>query len=203
LAAGLAARLLHDLSSPASAILTGVQLLQDPAAAALKDEALGLAAGGARRLMDMLGFCRAAYGGAAVAMEGRALEILARAPFEAHRPTLEWAAYHLTFGAEAVQVMLSLVQIAADALALGGVARAGAGRTDGGMTLWIEGEGPRPRFPPETLDGLAGRPASEGLAGRWAPAFRAQTLIDRAGGVLRLVQRPRGFWLEAQLPDAG
>jgi histidine phosphotransferase ChpT len=200
LATGLAARLLHDLSGPAEAILSGLQLLEDPGAEALKGEALGLAADGARRLIGMLTFCRAAYGGGATATDGEALGRLARAPFEARRPSLEWTLSGETLSATAVQAMLILTQIAADALAVGGVARAGAGTAAGVTTLWIDGEGPRARFLPETLDGLAGRPASEGLTGRWAPPFHMRVNVVRAGGSVSLVQRPGGFRLEVRLP---
>ena len=133
LAAGLAARLLHDLSGPTEAIMSGLQILEDPGAEALRGEALGLAA---------------------------------------------------------------------DALAVGGVARAGARTAEGVTTLWIDGEGPKARFLTETLDGLAGRPASEGLTGRWAPPFHMHVNVARAGGTVSLVQRPGGFRLEVRLPRA-
>ena len=202
LAAGLAARLLHDLSGPTEAIMSGLQILEDPGAEALRGEALGLAADGARRLLGMLTFCRAAYGGGATAMDGEALGRLARAPFEARRPNLEWTLSGDRLSATAAQAMLILAQIAADALAVGGVARAGARTAEGVTTLWIDGEGPKARFLTETLDGLAGRPASEGLTGRWAPPFHMHVNVARAGGTVSLVQRPGGFRLEVRLPRA-
>jgi histidine phosphotransferase ChpT len=201
LAAGLAARLLHDLSAPVSAILSSLEILEDPAAEAFAGSALGLAANNTRRLLNMLTFCRVAFGGGAAAMDGRAVVALALAPFEARRPTLVWAGDPPTFSAPAAQVMLILAQIAADALATGGLARAGARTWEGEVTLWIDGEGATAQVFPETIEGLEGRPQTRGLAGRWAPGFWVHTVVARAGGILGLAQRPRGFRLEAKLPD--
>ena len=44
LAAHLAARLCHDIISPASAIVSGLDLLEDPAAQDMREESMGLIA---------------------------------------------------------------------------------------------------------------------------------------------------------------
>ena len=49
-AAYLAARMCHDFISPASAIVSGLDLLDDPSAQDMKEEAMGLIAGSARKL---------------------------------------------------------------------------------------------------------------------------------------------------------
>ncbi len=201
LARALAARLLHDLSGPAHGVLSGLELQQDPGDdEALRAEAADLTDSSARALLARLEFCRAAYGEGGEAKTGAALEALARTAFANGRARLAWAPGDVTFKAAAVQAALILAQIAADALASGGVARLNATIAAGWMTLRVEGEGPRSRFHAETLDGLAGRPAGEGLAGRWAPAFLVQALCRRAGGALAIARRPDGFVIEATLP---
>jgi hypothetical protein len=200
LAAGLAARLLHDLSAPAHGIVSGLDLLGDPGDRTTWAEGVDLAGASARSLLGRLDFCRAAYGGAAGAMDGRALEALARTPFADRRPRLEWAAAATPFSAPAVQALLILLQIAADALATGGVARVTAQAAVDRIAIRVEGEGAGARFHPETLEGLAGRASRDGLAGRWAPAFHAQAVIARAGGGLEIARRAGGFRLEAVLP---
>ena len=67
LAAHLAARLCHDFISPASAIMSGVDLLGDPTAQDMRDDALNLISASARKLGDMLAFARVAFGAAAPA----------------------------------------------------------------------------------------------------------------------------------------
>ncbi|MEK0086225.1 histidine phosphotransferase, partial [Geminicoccaceae bacterium SYSU G07066] len=80
LAAFLAARMCHDFISPASAIVSGLDLLDDPSAQDMRDEAMGLIATSARKLADLLAFCRVAFGASASAetFDVRDLEKLAR-----------------------------------------------------------------------------------------------------------------------------
>ena len=52
LAAMVAARLCHDFISPASAIVSGLDLLEDPGAQDMREDAMGLIASSARKLAD-------------------------------------------------------------------------------------------------------------------------------------------------------
>src|SRR5438128_10346533 len=80
LAAYLAARMCHDFISPASAIVSGLDLLEDPSAQDMRDEAMSLIATSARKLTDLLSFSRVAFGASASAetFDTRELERLAR-----------------------------------------------------------------------------------------------------------------------------
>src|ERR1700761_4621491 len=62
LAAHLAGRLCHDLISPVSAIVSGLDLLEDPSAQDMRDDAMNLIAQSARKLASALSFARVAYG---------------------------------------------------------------------------------------------------------------------------------------------
>src|SRR5580658_9209215 len=65
LAQRLASKLCHDFISPAGAIVSGLDLLDDPSAKDMRDEAMDLIASSARKLVDQLSFARVAFGAAA------------------------------------------------------------------------------------------------------------------------------------------
>ncbi|HMO43670.1 MAG TPA: histidine phosphotransferase, partial [Phenylobacterium sp.] len=62
LAAFLAARMCHDFISPVSAIVSGLDLMDDPEAQDMREDALGLVAASGRKLAQMLAFTRVAFG---------------------------------------------------------------------------------------------------------------------------------------------
>jgi histidine phosphotransferase ChpT len=53
-AAMLAARLCHDFISPASAIVSGLDLLEDPSAQDMREDAMSLIASSARKLAGLM-----------------------------------------------------------------------------------------------------------------------------------------------------
>jgi hypothetical protein len=203
LATRLAARILHDLSGPASGIVSGLDLLAEPRETDIDGAALDLATSSARTLLDLIEFHQVAFGGRGEAIGGVALERLALTQFEARRPTLEWAPAIEPFPALAAQATLILVQIAAGALALGGIARVTASCAGDEISIRIDGEGPRATLHPEMLEGLEGHDHSQGLAGRWAPSRYLQALVAEArGSVMAATGRDR-FTLGASLPAGG
>jgi histidine phosphotransferase ChpT len=186
LAAKLAARLCHDFMSPASGIVSGLDLLDDPSAKDMQDEAMGLIASSARKLVDQLTFARVAFGAYASAdvFDSRELEALAQGVFAHVRPTLDWAVEPPQLGKPAARALLNLIQLAAGALAVGGVARATAKVDDGRVALLIEAAGPRARLHEEVIAGLKGQPLGEGLSGRWVQAYYLHALVKAAGGMV-------------------
>ena len=62
LAAQLAGKLCHDFISPTSAISSGADLLDDPSAQDMREEAIGLITASARKLVAMLAFARLSFG---------------------------------------------------------------------------------------------------------------------------------------------
>ena len=184
LAAKLAARLCHDFMSPASGIVSGLDLLEDPSAKDMQAEAMALIASSARKLVDQLTFARVAFGAYASAdvFDSRELETLAQGVFAHVRPTLEWAVEPPQLAKPAARALLNLVQLAAGALAVGGTARASAKIENGQTLVAVEAVGPRARLHAEVLDGLEGRALGEGLSGRWVQAYYLQALLKAAGG---------------------
>ena len=200
LAAALAARILHDISGPASGVTSGLDLLAESGHG--DGAALELAVSSAKSLLDLLEFHKVAFGGGAEALASATLQRLALTPFEARRPRLEWVSDVDPFPGPAAQTMLILAQISAAALAAGGLARANASRIDEDIVIRIEAEGPRAALHPESLDGLRGRHHSGGLAGRWAPSRYLSALVTGVGGVLTATTDVGRFSLTATLPAA-
>src|SRR6201990_2482320 len=83
----------HDFISPASAIVSGLDLLDDPSAQDMREEAMSLISTSARKLTDLLQFSRVAFGASASAetFDVRDLERLARGVFGHMRAELDWA----------------------------------------------------------------------------------------------------------------
>jgi histidine phosphotransferase ChpT len=92
IAAYLAARMCHDFISPVSAMVSGLDLLDDPSAQDMREDAMGLISASARKLADQLGFCRVAFGASASAevFDSRELGRLAEGLFRHIRADLDW-----------------------------------------------------------------------------------------------------------------
>ncbi|MFN3583986.1 histidine phosphotransferase ChpT [Phenylobacterium sp.] len=184
LAAFLAARMCHDFISPASAIVSGLDLLDDPSAQDMRDEAMGLIATSARKLADLLAFCRVAFGASASAetFDVRDLEKLARGVFGHMRAELEWTVETPSVNKPAARALLNLAQMAGAALPTGGTARVRAVQEGASIALAVDATGPRARLRPEVLSGLQGQPLGEGLHGHWVQAYYVHLFVADAGG---------------------
>jgi histidine phosphotransferase ChpT len=184
LAAYLAARMCHDFISPASAIVSGLDLLEDPSAQDMREEAMGLISTSARKLTDLLSFCRVAFGASASAetFDVRDLEKLARGVFEHMRAELEWTVDTPGVDKPAARALLNLTQMAGAALPTGGVAKVRAVQESASLAIAVEAVGARARLRPEVLAGLQGQPLGEGLHGHWVQAYYTHLFVGDAGG---------------------
>jgi len=184
LAAHLAARMCHDFISPASAIVSGLDLLADPSAQDMRDDAMSLIAASARKLADLLAFTRVAFGASASAdtFDPRELEGLARGVFAHMRAELEWTVEPPAVNKPAARTLLNLAQMAGAALPTGGTARIRAVQESGAVAIAAEAAGPRARLRPEVLRGLQGQPLGEGLHGHWVQAYYVHLFLGDAGG---------------------
>jgi histidine phosphotransferase ChpT len=202
LAARLAARLCHDFISPASAIVSGLDLLDDPAAKDMRDEAMDLIAASARKLSDLLQFSRVAFGAsaAAEAFDSAELERLAQGVFAHTRANLVWALEPQTLPKAAARALLNLVQLAAGALPLGGAARVEITRSVDRLVADVDARGPKARLHAEVAAGLTGAPLGEGLSGRWVQAYYLFALVRGAGGGVEVRVTDEGVVLTASLP---
>ena len=184
LAAYLAARMCHDFISPASAISSGLDLLEDPSAQDMREEAMGLITSSAKKLADLLSFCRVAFGASASAetFDARDLERLAQGVFAHMRAELEWAVDTPAVNKPTARTLLNLAQMAGAALPTGGVAKVRAVQECASIAVAIESTGPRARLRPEVLAGLQGLALGEGLHGHWVQAYYVHLFVRDAGG---------------------
>ena len=184
IAAYLAARMCHDFISPASAIVSGLDLLEDPSAQDMREDAQALIASSARKLADLLAFTRVAFGASASAetFDARDLEKLARGVFGHMRAELAWAVEPPAVNKPTARTLLNLAQMAGAALPTGGIAQIRAVQEGQSIAIAAEATGPRARLRPEVLAGLSGEPLGEGLHGHWVQAYYVHLFLADAGG---------------------
>jgi len=183
-AAYLAARMCHDFISPASAIASGLDLLEDPSAQDMREEAMGLITSSCKKLADLLSFCRVAFGASASAetFDARELEKLTAGVFDHMRADLVWAVETPAVNKPAARTLLNLAQMAGAALPTGGTAKVQAVQEGSSIAIAVEATGPRARLRPEVLAGLRGQPLGEGLHGHWVQAYYVCLFVGDAGG---------------------
>jgi histidine phosphotransferase ChpT len=187
LAALLAGRLCHDFISPASAIMSGVDLLEDPTATDMREDAMKLIEASARKMVAQLAFARVAFGGssAAESFDARELERLTAGVFEHVRAALDWTVRLEALDKPCARTILNLAQIGGGGLPTGGTASVSADIKDGAVEMTVSVAGPRVRFRAEVMRGLAGEPLGEGLSGHWVQAYFVHAIVTAAGGALR------------------
>ncbi len=186
-AAFLAARMCHDFISPVSAMISGLDLLDDPSAQDMREEAMGLIGASARKLADLLGFCRVAFGASASAevFDSRELGRLTEGLFRHIRADLDWQVAAPALAKPAARALLNLSQLAGAALPTGGSARIEAEEREGFILIRARADGPRARLRAEVSDGLLGLPMGDGLHGHWVQAYYVYLFVTDVGGTIR------------------
>jgi histidine phosphotransferase ChpT len=202
LAARLASKLCHDFISPASAIISGLGLLDDPSAKDMRDDAMDLIATSARKLIDHLAFARIAYGAASgvTMFDVAELERLTRAVYAHGRAELDWVVAAPTLPKAPAQTLVNLAQLAAGALPLGGLARLEVTQDGEGYLVSALAKGPKARLHAEVRGGLLGEPLGDGLAGRWVQACYVNVIAGAAGGRLEAEAADEVVTLRARIP---
>ena len=172
--------------SPASAIVSGLDLLDDPTAADMREDAMNLIAASARKLVALLSFSRVAFGSsvAAESFDTRELEKLARGVYEHVRPDLVWRVAPPVLSKAPARALLNLAQIGATALPTGGAATVSAAVQGDEVLMVVEAQGARARLRPEVVSGLRGEKLDGGLGGHWVQAYFLHQLLKAAGGRL-------------------
>ena len=188
LASYLSAKLCHDFISPAGAIVSGLDLLRDPSAQDMRDDAIGLIEASANKLVQIVQFCRVAYGAATTSerFDSAELEKLVREAFSHMRAELVWNVELATFEKPAARAFLNLAQLAGAALPMGGEAVISVKAEDDEVVMTTVSKGPKARLKAETVTGLKGEQLNEGLAGQWIQGFWLAAVVREAGGSLSL-----------------
>ena len=201
-AAFLAARMCHDYISPAGAIVSGLDLLEDPSAQDMRAEAMELIAASAKKLVAALSFDRVAFGSSASAesFDPRQLETLTRDVFAHVRADVDWSVEATVLNKPAARTLLNLAQIGAGVLPMGGLARVTARQEGEQLVVAVRATGPRVRMRPEVLSGLSGQALGEGLGGHWVQAYYLRLIVDGAGGSLEVAAGDVDVCVTARLP---
>jgi histidine phosphotransferase ChpT len=190
LAARIAAKLCHDFISPTSALVSGLDLLEDPASQDMRAEAMDLVTASGRKLEAYLTYYRTAFGGsqATEIFDSRELEKLVRGRFAYARAELDWAVTPGGLDKTPARALLNLAEVGATVLPMGGTARLEVRETPTGSEVTLRAESPRARLHEDVARGLKGEPLGDGLSGRWVQPYFLHTLIAGAGGRLTVSQ---------------
>ena len=202
LATYVAAKLCHDFISPAGAIASGLDLLADPSAQDMREDAMGLIAQSAGKLVNLVHFARVAFGAATTSERFSEPELhkLVAGMIEGGRATMDWQVDAGTFGKPAARALVNLAYLTVGALPSGGVATITTRRE--GEVIIMEGTavGNRARLKPEATIGLAGERLSEGLAGQWIQPYWLWLTVTGAGGSLSVEVGEGSVRLLARMP---
>ena len=185
LAALVAAKLCHDFISPAGAISSGLDLLKDPTAQDMRDDAMGLIEASAKKMVALVAFARVAFGASTSAerFSGAELGELVAGLSEGGRATLEWRVEGGDYTKAQARALVNLAYLTMAALPSGGAAAISTERSEG-LKICGVAEGPRARLKPEAVTGLAGRPLADGLPGQWIQPYWLWVTVAEAGGAL-------------------
>ncbi|CAN5147583.1 histidine phosphotransferase ChpT [soil metagenome] len=202
LATYVAAKLCHDFVSPAGAIMSGLDLLNDPSAQDMRDDALGLITDSATKLIALIHYCRVAFGAATTSerFTGEELKTLVANMIHGGRATMDWHVSETDFAKPAARALVNLAYLTAGALPSGGVATLTSRRDGDWLILTGLAEGNRARLKPEAVVGLAGRRLTEGLTGQWVQPYWLWLNVHEAGGVLSVIAEEGRVALEARIP---
>ena len=203
LAAFIAGKLCHDFISPAGAIMSGLDLLEDPTAQDMRDDAMGLIRQSAKKMVAHVHFARVAFGAATTSEQFLSAELhgLVAGLSEGGRASLEWRIPEGTaFTKPQARILINLAWMTLGALPTGGIATITARREDDRLLLIGSAEGNRARLKPEALTGLKGERLTEGLAGQWIQPYWLWLAVNESGGRLDVASEEGRVGLIARTP---
>lgn len=202
LATYVAAKLCHDFISPAGAIASGLDLLDDPSAQDMRADAMDLIGQSAKKLVNLVHFARVAFGAATSSehFPGAELHKLVAGMVEGGRATLEWQVDPGIFAKPAARALVNLAHLTAGALPSGGVATVSTRREGDMIVMGGVAIGARARLKPEAVTGLAGERLAEGLAGQWIQPYWLWLTVSDAGGSLEFTANEGRVDLVARMP---
>ncbi|WP_292228334.1 histidine phosphotransferase ChpT [Brevundimonas sp.] len=202
LATYIAAKLCHDFISPSGAIVSGLDLLDDPSAQDMRDDALALIAQSARKMVALVHFARVAFGAATTSerFTARELQALVTGVTVGGRATLDWRVNEGEFSKPQARALINLAYLTIGALPMGGNAVIETRVENGVLHLTGHADGARARLKPEALTGLNGLRLNEGLAGQWIQPYWLWLTVTEAGGDLTTTIEDGRVVLSATMP---
>ncbi|MFN3352555.1 MAG: histidine phosphotransferase ChpT [Brevundimonas sp.] len=186
LAALVAGKLCHDFISPAGAITSGLDLLKDPSAQDMRDDALALIEQSASKMVALVHFARVAFGASTTAerFSTDAIRTLADDLLAGGRAKLAWRLQASDLSKVQARALLNLAYVTVGALPSGGEALIEVAVEGGQVRLSGRATGARARLKPEAATGLAGDLLTDGLQGQWIQPYWLWLTVAEAGGRL-------------------
>lgn len=202
LAALIAGKLCHDFISPAGAISSGLDLLKDPSAQDMRDDAMGLIEASAAKMIALVAFARVAFGAATTAekFSGGELGGIVDALTGGGRASLVWKVEDQPWSKAQSRALVNLAYLTMAALPSGGIATVSNSARDGMIVFEGLAEGTRARLKPEAVAGLAGQPLAEGLQGQWIQPYWLWLTANDAGGDLTVQVEEGRVILTVRMP---
>ena len=207
LAAMLCSRVCHDLINPVGAIGNGLQALEDPAQAEMKDLAKDLVANASKQALAKLEFARLAYGASSMAgtdFDTRECERVAKLLFDIEKADLEWNIEPVLVPKNKGKLLMNMLIIAAGAVPRGGVVRVGisgeTGRESFEVTATSDPEKRQKTLIPSGVKALLAGNPEEGVDARGIQPFYAGLLarlshmeldLSLEDGVFRFTASPK------------
>ena len=203
LAALIAGKLCHDFISPAGAISSGLDLLKDPSAQDMRDDAMSLIEASAKKMVALVAFARVAFGAATSSerFSGAELGELVAGLTEGGRATLDWKAEDTSYSKAQSRALVNLAYLTMAALPSGGIAAISTWRDGNDLVLQGLAEGNRARLKAEAVAGLAGQPLAEGLPGQWIQPYWLWLTAHDAGGSLDVLTEEGRVVLTARMAN--
>jgi len=203
LAALVAGKLCHDFISPAGAITSGLDLLKDPSAQDMRDDAMGLIEQSAKKMVALVSFARVAFGAATSAerFSGAELQALVNGLVEGGRATLRWSGSDESYSKPQARALVNLAYLTVGALPSGGEAVVAVERDGEALVMTGTADGARARLKPEAVTGLAGRALEEGLQGQWIQPYWLWLTVTDACGALDVTVEDGRVTLAARMPN--
>lgn len=203
LATLVAGKLCHDFISPAGAITSGLDLLKDPTAQDMREDAMSLIEASAKKMVALVSFARVAFGASSSAerFSGEELGALVAGLTEGGRATLNWQVQGGDYSKPQARALVNLAYLTMAALPSGGSATLSSRRDDTGLVIEGDAEGNRARLKPEAVAGLSGQPLTEGLPGQWIQPYWLWLTAHDAGGALQFEALEGRVRLIARMPN--
>ncbi len=203
LAALVAGKLCHDFISPAGAISSGLDLLKDPTAQDMRDDAMALIEASAKKMIALVAFARVAFGAATSSerFSGAELGGLVADLTGGGRATLDWQVDNDSYSKAESRALVNLGYLTVAALPSGGAATVTTRRDGTGLVIEGRAEGARARLKGEALAGMSGQPLTDGLQGQWIQPYWLWLTAHDAGGTLDVEAEEGRVVLRAQMPN--
>ena len=199
----LIAKLCHDFISPTGAIVSGLDLLDDPQAQDMRDDAIALIRASSKKMVTLVHFARIAFGAAttAEAFSGKDVRLILEDVFSSMRGSLTYGiADSLILTKPHARALINLGYIIGQALPTGGDAKLDLTQDAQSLTITARAEGPRARLKPEAQAGLKGDDYGDGLSGQWIQPYWLFTVVNDAKGTLETTCETDRVEIRIELP---